>query len=432
MHLRGRAASFPNFIQYRVMSRWPGLLAICLILAPDIFPQTTLTGTLRRITDDRVIIQTDKAAVTVVLGITTKYYQGSPSGAMIRSADFQPGDHIGITATQDAQGIYHAQTISRIKPGTPAERAAASKSTATDPDDSGPPQLRRGIPRPKPDSSPEPDLRPGLRAEESNGVTRIPTPPKDDPNVDVAPARLRPAFPTSGDPVIDKAREAAFTFAQTLPNFVVKQVTTRYDSQVTRNQTNWHAFDTITADVISEDGRESYRNILENGHPPTRPVDESGSWSTGEYSSVLLDVFSASTRAAFHDQRATTIVDRPAWRYDYQVDARNSHWMVTSRTTTISPEYAGSIWIDKETFRTLRLELAGRNMPKDFELDTVECAIDYDFVTIGANRFLLPLHSEILSCERRTGSCARNVIDFRDYRKFTADSSIKFDQDADK
>jgi hypothetical protein len=42
------------------------------------------------------------------------------------------------------------------------------------------------------------------------------------------------------------------------------------------------------------------------------------------------------------------------------------------------------------------------------------------------------VHSEILSCERRSGYCSRNVIDFRDYRKFTADSSIKFDQDPDK
>jgi hypothetical protein len=415
------------------MPRRAGLLAICLLLTPRIvLPQTTLAGTLRRITDDKVVIQTDKSALTVVLSITTKYYKGSPSGAMIRSADFQPGDRISITATQDAQGVYHAQSVSQIKAGTPGERAAASKSAGADPDDSGPPELRRGIPRPKPASSPEPDFRPGLRAEETNGVTRLPAPPKDDPNADGA-APGRRALPSSGDPVIDKAREAAFEYAQTLPNFIVKQVTTRYESNTARGgQTVWHAYDTITADVISEEGKESYRNLLVNGHAPTRPVDETGSWSTGEYSSVLLDLLSLSTRAKFHDQHATTIVNRAAWRYDYNVDRSNSHWQVESSTTTIKPEYAGSIWIDKENFRTLRVELAGRNIPQDFELDTIECSVDYDFVTIGDSRFLLPVHSEILSCYRRNGYCARNVIDFRDYRKFTADSSIKFDQDTDK
>ncbi len=423
------------------MLRRPGLLAICLLLAPAIaLAQTTLTGTLRRITDDNIVIQTDKSAVTVGLGITTKFYKGSPSGPMIRSAELQPGDHVSIAATQDAQGVYHAQTISLLKAGTPTERAAASKSAegksaGADPDDSGPPQLRHGMPRPKPASNPDIDSRPGLRAEDTNGVTRLPAPPsqgsnKDDPTADAATPPRR-AFPPSGDPEIDNAREAAFAYAQTLPNFIVKQVTTRYDSQTGRGgQTTWRAYDTITADVVSEEGKESYRNILENGHPPTRPIEDTGSWSSGEYSSVLLDVLSLASHAAFHDQKSTTIVNRSAWRYDYSVDHHNSHWHITSNTGTIEPDYIGSIWIDKETSRALRLELAGRNLPKTFELDTVESAIDYDFVTIGESRFLLPSHAEILSCERRNGYCSRNVIDFRDYRKFTADSSIKFDQDS--
>jgi hypothetical protein len=65
----------------------------------------------------------------------------------------------------------------------------------------------------------------------------------------------------------------------------------------------------------------------------------------------------------------------------------------------------------------------------------VESAIDYDFVAIGDAKFLLPVHSEALDCERGTKSCSRNVIDFRDYKKFTADTSISFDDaapDSDK
>jgi hypothetical protein len=409
------------------MPRRLALTAIFLLTIFGVaFAQNTLTGTLRRITDGSVIIQTDKSAVTVALGITTKFYKGSPNGAMIRSTEFQVGDHIAITATQDSQGVYHAQAISQVKAATSAERAAAAKSAETDSDDPDRRQLHRGIPRAKPASNPETDSRPGLRAEEANGVTRIPAPPKADPTTDAAPVRR--VIPSSGDPVIDQARESAFAYAQTLPNFIVKQITTRYDSKPGRDgKPAWQAYDTITADVISEDGKETYRNILENGHPPTRPVDETGSWSTGEYSSVLLDLFSLSTKASFHDQHATTIANRAAWRYEYNVDRSNSHWQVESSTATIEPEYGGSIWIDKESSRTLRVELAGRNMPKDFELDTVECAVDYDFVTIGGSRFLLPVHAEILSCYRNNGYCGRNVIDFREYRKFSADSSISFD-----
>ena len=73
-------------------------------------------------------------------------------------------------------------------------------------------------------------------------------------------------MPASGDPVIDQAREAAFSFTETLPNYVVKQYTTRYAAQAARgSQTSWQALDHVTADVIAEDGTEKYKNILVNG-----------------------------------------------------------------------------------------------------------------------------------------------------------------------
>ena len=63
-------------------------------------------------------------------------------------------------------------------------------------------------------------------------------------------------------------------------------------------------------------------------------------------------------------------------------------------------------------------------MPKGFPLDTVESAVDYDYVMIGSTKFLLPVHSEALSCERGTSICSRNVIDFRNYKKFGADTKV--------
>jgi hypothetical protein len=93
------------------------------------------------------------------------------------------------------------------------------------------------------------------------------------------------------------------------------------------------------------------------------------------------------------------------------------------------PEFTGSIWIDKESYRVLRIELSAHSFPAAFPLDTVESATDYDFVLIGASKYLLPVHSEALSCVRGTGDCSRNVIDFRNYRKFSADTSITFEPD---
>jgi hypothetical protein len=125
-------------------------------------------------------------------------------------------------------------------------------------------------------------------------------------------------------------------------------------------------------------------------------------------------------------------VNRSAWRYDFSVEQENSHWHVYAAAESFKPQYTGSLWIDKETSRVLRIELSAHSMPKAFPLDTVESAVDYDFVPIGDARFLLPVHSEALSCERGTAICSRNVIDFRNYRKFSADTSVTFDTAPDK
>ena len=40
--------------------------------------------------------------------------------------------------------------------------------------------------------------------------------------------------------------------------------------------------------------------------------------------------------------------------------------------------------------------------------------------------FLVPVHAEVLSCQRGTTICTKNAIDFRDYHKYSGESNITF------
>jgi hypothetical protein len=236
-----------------------------------------------------------------------------------------------------------------------------------------------------------------------------------------------------GDQIIWSARDAAFEFTDTLPNYVVKQYTTRYQTDVAHgNRTSWQALDIVTADVVCEGGKESYKNILVNGKPPHDAIEKTGSWSTGEFATVLQGILAPQTEADFHNKRSTNIVNRPAWSYDFAVDQPRSMWHVTASSESVVAAYTGTIWIDKENFRVLRIEMQAIDMPRSFALDDVESAVDYDYVMIGGEKYLLPVHSEALSCVRGTAECTRNVIEFRNYKKFGADTSITFGPDVEK
>lgn len=368
----------------------------------------------------------------------------SGSGSSDSGSSGSTGYSRPVRAVSPGDDTFGAQ----IAPSAPVQSASISPGVpSTMPGDPGPPVLRRGAaPRDQSaslDTQADPitssvPQRPSVRSQEVNGVTQLPAPivaaaapvssdsaRNSSPDVERLPQPS--GISATDDPIIDDTREEAFAFTETLPNYVVKQYTTRYQSDsASRGRTSWQALDIVTADVVAEDGKESYKNILVNGKP-SRNVEQTGSWSEGEFASTLQAILSPASDAAFINRRATTIANRPAYRYDYSIEQPRSSWRVEANGMSFRPAYGGAIWIDKETSRVLRIEMSARSVPRSFPLDQIESTVDYDFVQIGDKKYLLPTHSESLSCMRGTTQCSRNVIEFRNYRKYSADTSITFE-----
>jgi len=235
------------------------------------------------------------------------------------------------------------------------------------------------------------------------------------------------------DPVIEAARKAAAEFTRSLPNYIVQRTTTRFQgvraTATTAGESagKWRALDIVTADVVAENDTEVLLNVRLNGKP-AKDVEQSGSWSAGEFSSTLAAILSPESAAQFSKQRATTLEDHPAYRYDYAIDQAHSRWHLSTGGPVYTPAYGGEIWIDKETSRVLRIEMTARDLPPGLPLDTVASEVDYGFVTIGGEKYLLPKYSDSLNCERGRTICQKNVTEFQNYRKYSAESSLSFDE----
>jgi hypothetical protein len=255
----------------------------------------------------------------------------------------------------------------------------------------------------------------------------------DRPTISERPDIERPVTvsrPSSGNPdeIISDAREAAVNFTADLPNFLVQQVTTRYASNT--RSVNWQAIDTVTADVACVNGKEDYRNIAINGRPTNGPVERTGTWSTGEFAVTLQDILAPATAATFMKQRQEVLGSRTAYVFDLAVEEGNSHWVLVGPTgRQYRPAYKGAIWIDKETRRVLRIEqIANSSQSIGVPYDKAESVVEYGFVNIEGKSYLLPAQSENLACLRGSSNCVRNLIEFRNYRKFSASSDIKYDK----
>ncbi len=104
-------------------------------------------------------------------------------------------------------------------------------------------------------------------------------------------------IPVEEDPIIVKAKAAAAEYAGSLPNFFCRQLTTRYDSD--RPKDGWQAHDTITADLAYENGHENYTNIKVGNKAAKSMEDVGGNWSTGEFASMLDEIFDPGSAATF-------------------------------------------------------------------------------------------------------------------------------------
>jgi len=269
------------------------------------------------------------------------------------------------------------------------------------------PRIKRGKPRPVETTT----------APESEPVRVI----ISDTEGRVIEERGKPAV--TGDDLIDKAKETALAFTQDLPNFTCDLIVFRFYGEG-RNP-KWKVEDRVTAELLYIDKNELYQNIrvkgklLKKGSP-----QDTGTWSTGEYGTMQLDVLSENTKARFREDISSQVGGRQAKKYLYSVEQPNSHWRIEINNQTLYPAFTGGIWIDEENFRVLRVEMIARQIPADFTLDKAEMTVDYGMVRIAGQEYLLPVKAANLACFRGTISCTHNEIEFRNYRKFFASSSV--------
>ncbi len=291
--------------------------------------------------------------------------------------------------------------------------------------------------QPKPES--EDGGPPVLKRGGSSGQRKAPPPGPDlskvkveVPPADAEPSTLppRPAYeapaPTdsrrSADPLIERAREAAATYDESLPNFICNQQTLRSQSGGARG--SFRVRDRVELELMYVDRREEYRNIRVNGKAITKgSPEDSGSWSTGEFGSTLMDLMHYATDAKFTRRGADVIAGISTIVYDFQVKQPNSHWEIRFGPP-IKPAYKGSVWVDPQSTRVLRIEMQAQNLPATHQLDAIEMTVEYGWVNIGSDKHLLPVESQNLACFRGSAACSKNEITFRNYRKFGAESTI--------
>ncbi|MEP6568558.1 MAG: hypothetical protein ABJC10_02195 [Acidobacteriota bacterium] len=235
--------------------------------------------------------------------------------------------------------------------------------------------------------------------------------------------------------LLSRTRTATLGAASAMPDFIVKQLIKR--SYAFGTTSNWLPQDNLTIAVAYRaNAGEQYRVLAVNGMPLGQEAKESrdyskevgGATSSGvEYISAVADVFKPESQTDFKLADTDLINGRRTLVFEYAVEQPLSNLTLRAgETAAANVGSRGRVWIDRETNRVLRFEQIATDIPGNFPITAASTLIDYDWVTINDNKYLLPTHSEILitNTSGSTARQSRNEIRFRGYQKFGAELKI--------
>ena len=255
--------------------------------------------------------------------------------------------------------------------------------------------------------------------------------------------------------IISALRAYAEVYTSNLPNFICSQITKREvlfaasdTSSVRESSPGRGNFSVIragparSADTFEEqlgyfDHRENYQLLKVDGkkQKPGQPRPP-GLNSAGEFGTTLWGIFDPQSKAEFEWKKWETLRGQPVSVFSFRVEQSHSQAQLEVPSRAVVVGYHGLIYAARDSNIVLRLTTEA-DAPNDFPLQDVTHLLDYGRVEIAGQPFILPLHAEMqtrmsedfMRSGREGGHSKQvfltNQVDFREYRKYTAESVLK-------
>jgi hypothetical protein len=191
----------------------------------------------------------------------------------------------------------------------------------------------------------------------------------------------------------------------------------------------WQQQDVVTAKLSYFEQKEDYKIVLVNNRMVDTTMERlGGATSTGEFGSMMREIFEPATRARFEWERWATLRGRRMHVFSYRVPQETSKWQIVyEKSDAIRPAYKGLIYVDRDELSIMRITLEAENIPFSFPVQQAMTMLDYDHQKIQAGEFILPLKAVI---RMRSGKLlVKNEVEFRNYNRFGAEATITYTPD---
>jgi hypothetical protein len=257
--------------------------------------------------------------------------------------------------------------------------------------------------------------------EDSASLAAAPPPP---------PPVVRPTAPPPDSmeqaEALAAMKQYALNYTTKLPNYLCVQITRRhYDPKDRRYRSGG---DVIQETLSFNDRKETYTVQMYNGQSVHNMSHDrlGGVRSSGEFGSMLHNIFIPENDAKFDWDHWGTLRGKPMYVFSYRMEKDHGYSMRDDEAhKEYTSAYTGLVYADKETKEIQRITLKTVEIPSDFTVKDVELKLDYKPTEISGHVYTLPFHYQLDSDDIHGKS--NNEADFKMYQVYSADTSITYE-----
>ncbi|HTP85312.1 MAG TPA: hypothetical protein VMJ34_00110 [Bryobacteraceae bacterium] len=233
--------------------------------------------------------------------------------------------------------------------------------------------------------------------------------------------------PAEREAMSQAMRRYAAAYISRLPDFICTREAHRIVGFGITNEagfvvkSRWHDDGSYTSELTYTGGHEHYRLTRLNDKPTNLTLaDLRRRVSEREFAGMMQEVFGS--RPALVWDHWEALRGKRTAVFSYHVELPASKYIVCCPPTRSA--HRGFVVGDPDTGAILRLIISSVGLTDQTPVNATGYVMDFAEVQIGSDKFLLPRWTGVY--ERSGRAEVREIIDYSNYRKFTADSAIAF------
>lgn len=225
--------------------------------------------------------------------------------------------------------------------------------------------------------------------------------------------------------LLSAAKARAVDYTDNLPNVSCVEVT---DRSVDASGVGAFQHQDTIEELVRYHDKTEQRVMLRLNNEPAKGdrMDLKGTISHGEFGGLLTSIFSADSNAEFTWQEKDVLGPDAVQVFAYAVAQKNSTLGVEAGNGDYAkPGFHGLVYVDEFTHAVRRLTLESDELAPEFPTHSVKFVVDYDYIAIGDHDYLLPVTGS-MRVEKGRHMVVLNEFEFRDYKRYVAQSSVKY------